>query len=98
MKGKEIIKNEQIEDKIIELRGVRVILDADVAALYEVETKEVNKAVKNNPKKFPNGYVLLLMTKKKRRSKILTTLLKANFLMLIPRLLPKRDYICWLPY
>ena len=38
------------------------------------------------------------MTKKKRRSKILTTLLKANFLMLIPRLLPKRDYICWLPY
>ncbi len=39
------------------LRGVRVILDADVAALYGVETREINQAVKNNPKKFPKGYV-----------------------------------------
>jgi hypothetical protein len=60
MKENKIIKNEQIEDKIIELRGVRVILDADVAALYEVETKEVNQAVKNNPKKFPKGYVFTI--------------------------------------
>ena len=42
------------------LRGVRVIIDADVAALYGVETKEINQAVKNNPKKFPKGYVIRL--------------------------------------
>lgn len=60
MKKKEIIKIEQVEDKILTLRGVRVIIDADVAALYGVETKEVNQAVKNNPKKFPKGYVIRL--------------------------------------
>ena len=57
MKKKEIIKIEQVEEKILILRGVRVIIDADVAALYGVETKEINQAVKNNPKKFPKGYV-----------------------------------------
>ena len=57
MKKKEIIKIEQVEEKILILRGVRVIIDADVAALYGVETREVNQAVKNNPKKFPKGYV-----------------------------------------
>lgn len=60
MKKKEIIKIEQVERKILMLRGVRVILDADVAALYDVETKEINQAVRNNPKKFPKGYVIRL--------------------------------------
>ena len=58
MKKKEIIKIEQVEEKILMLRGVRVIIDADVAALYGVETREINQAVKNNPKKFPKGYVI----------------------------------------
>ena len=57
MAKKSIVKFEQIEDLIIELRGKQVLIDADVAALYEVETKEINQAVKNNPKKFPEGYV-----------------------------------------
>lgn len=57
MKRKKIIKIEQVEEKILVLRGVRVILDADVAKLYGVETREINQAVKNNPKKFPKGYV-----------------------------------------
>lgn len=57
MKKNGIIKIEQVEEKILMLRGVRVILDADVAALYGVETREINQAVKNNPKKFPKGYV-----------------------------------------
>ena len=74
MKKKEIIKIEQVEDKILTLRGVRVIIDADVAALYGVETKEVNQAVKNNPKKFPKGYVIRLNNNDLEflRSKILT--------------------------
>ena len=74
MKKKDIIKIEQVEEKILMLRGVRVIIDADVAALYGVETKEINQAVKNNPKKFPKGYVIRLNNNDLEflRSKILT--------------------------
>ena len=49
-----------IEDSIIEIRGIPAILDSDVAALYEVETRSINQAVKNNPDKFPSGYILSL--------------------------------------
>ncbi len=48
---------EQVRQKIVLVRGCQVILDSDVAALYGVETREVNQAVRNNPEKFPNGYV-----------------------------------------
>ena len=48
---------EQLQDAILELRGQQVLLDCDVAKLYGVETKRVNEAVKNNPDKFPFGYV-----------------------------------------
>lgn len=74
MKKKEMIKIEQVEAKILMLRGVRVILDADVAMLYGVETKEINQAVKNNPKKFPKGYIIRLDNNDLEilRSKILT--------------------------
>lgn len=41
----------------MEVRGVPVILDADIASLYEVETKRINEAVKNNPDKFPDDYM-----------------------------------------
>ena len=37
-----------------------MILDSDVADLYGVQTKELNQAVKNNPEKFPKGYILEL--------------------------------------
>lgn len=37
-----------------------MILDSDVARLYGVETKRVNEAVKNNPDKFPTGYIIEL--------------------------------------
>ena len=50
----------QIEDKIIEIRNQKVILDCDVAELYSVQTKEINQAVKNNPEKFPKGFVFEL--------------------------------------
>ena len=42
------------------LRGQMVILDKDVASLYQVKTKHVNQAVRNNPEKFPDGYVFEL--------------------------------------
>jgi phage regulator Rha-like protein len=53
----ELIKFNDVEEKIITLRNQPVMLDSDVAELYGVETKRINEAVKNNPDKFPNGYV-----------------------------------------
>lgn len=52
-----IIKFEDVGDKIVTLRGQGVILDFNVAGLYGVQTKEINQAVRNNPNKFPKGYV-----------------------------------------
>lgn len=50
----------EVEDKVVEIRGQKTLLDRDVAALYGVETKRVNEAVKNNPRKFREGYVFEL--------------------------------------
>jgi phage regulator Rha-like protein len=58
-----IMKPEQIESKIVVIRDQKVILDSDVALLYGVETKRINEAVKNNPDKFPNGYIISLNKK-----------------------------------
>ena len=52
---KTLIGFEEIEDKIITLRGQKVLLDRDVATLYGVETKRVNEALRNNLDKFPKG-------------------------------------------
>ncbi|PIZ20185.1 MAG: DNA-binding protein, partial [Deltaproteobacteria bacterium CG_4_10_14_0_8_um_filter_43_12] len=54
------IKFEDLQDRIIELRSQMVLLDTDVAELYGVETKRINEAVKNNPDKFPSGYIIEL--------------------------------------
>ncbi len=62
----EIVRFENIEDKIIILRDRQVIIDSDVAELYGVETRDINKAVKNNPEKFPEGYVFELNENEKR--------------------------------
>ncbi|GHT24552.1 hypothetical protein AGMMS4957_17770 [Bacteroidia bacterium] len=53
----EIVKFNQVEDKVLNLRGQSVILDSDVAVLYGVQTKEINQAVKNNPDKFPDDFL-----------------------------------------
>ena len=64
----------EVESKIITLRDQHVILDADVAELYGVQTKEINQAVRNNPEKFPEGYIWELTTEEQKslRSKKLT--------------------------
>ena len=49
-----------IEEKLITIREKQVLLDRDVASLYGVETKRINEAVKNNPEKFPEGYIFNL--------------------------------------
>jgi hypothetical protein len=50
---KALIPVEIIEKKILLIRGEKVMLDADLAELYEVETFNLNKAVKRNIDRFP---------------------------------------------
>lgn len=60
-----IIKTE-VSERIIRIRGIDVLLDRDVADLYGVETKRVNEALRNNPDKFPKGYVFTLQHAEKQ--------------------------------
>ena len=63
-----------VKRRMISLRGQSVLIDHDVAALYGVETKHVNQAVRNNPGTIPLGYVFELNGEEVAflRSKILT--------------------------
>ncbi|MBR4391823.1 MAG: ORF6N domain-containing protein [Bacteroidales bacterium] len=70
-----LINESDVEAKIAVIRGNPVIADADVAELYDVETRRINEAVKNNPNKFPTDYMFELTKSELRllRSKISTT-------------------------
>ena len=70
----------EVEGKIAVIRNQEVIADADVAALYGVETREVNQAVKNNPEKFPVHYMFELTPSELRdlKSKILISNVSDN--------------------
>lgn len=46
-----------IQSKIYEIRGQRVMLDFDLAELYQVETRRLNEAVKRNIKRFPKDFM-----------------------------------------
>ena len=51
---------EEVEKRVLVIQDQQVLLDRDVAELYGVETREINQAVKNNPDKFPDRYILSL--------------------------------------
>ena len=51
---------QEVEARMIVLRKQPVLIDRDVAKLYGVQTKEVNQAVRNNPRKFPCGNIFEL--------------------------------------
>lgn len=55
-----IIPEEIIENKILFLRGKKVMLDKDLATLYRVETFNLNKAVKRNIDRFPEDFMFQL--------------------------------------
>ena len=56
---------ERIKGKIITVQGQQVILDSDAADLYGVPTKRINEAIRNNPEKFPDGYIIVLTDSEK---------------------------------
>ena len=53
---------EPIKQKIYEIRGRRVMLDSDLAALYCVETRSLNQSVKRNTERFPDDFMFQLTT------------------------------------
>ena len=53
-------KLKKIQKKIFTIRGKRVMLDSDLASLYEVEVKQLNQAVKRNVKRFPDDFMFRL--------------------------------------
>jgi len=57
---KRAIANEQLEPLIFTVRGQRVLLDADLARLYGVATKQLNQAVKRNSNRFPRDFAFQL--------------------------------------
>jgi hypothetical protein len=64
-----IIPQEVVENKILFIRGKKVMLDKDLAALYGVETKALNQAVKRNFSRFPEDFMFQLSCDRFRRLK-----------------------------
>ena len=54
----------QIQNLIYEIRGHKVMLDSDLATLYQVQTKVLNQAVKRNIKRFPSDFMFQLTKEK----------------------------------
>ena len=69
-----------VQSRMLTIRNQQVLLDRDVAALYGVQTKEINQAIRNNPGKFPEGFVFQLNEQEFMdwKSKILTSNLSAR--------------------
>ena len=57
---KALVAQEIIEDKILLIRGKKVILDRDLAKLYGVETAQLKRQVKRNIERFPEDFMFVL--------------------------------------
>ena len=59
--GKELVVSQMhIENRIFTIRGVQVMLDSDLAEMYQTETKFINRAMKRNPDRFPETFAFQL--------------------------------------
>ena len=78
--GNAVIDVNAVKSRMLVVRGQQVLLGRDVAALYGVQTKEVNQAVRNNPAKFPEGFLFQLTAQEFAdwKSKILTSNLSST--------------------
>lgn len=64
-----VIPDETIVRRIFNFRGRKVMLDSDLATLYEVETKALNQAVKRNKERFPSDFMFRLTKKEAEASR-----------------------------
>ena len=76
-----IIDNQTIQDKIYTIRGVQVMVDRDLAELYNVETRALKQAVKRNIERFPEDFMFRLSNSEidSVRSQIVTSRKKDFF-------------------
>jgi len=74
-KDTSIVLVEQVQSKILFLRGEKVIMDSDLAALYGVPTKRLNEQIKRNHERFPPDFMFQLTAEEVDglRSQIATT-------------------------
>ena len=94
-----LIKFSDVRDKVVRLRDQDVLLDFSVAELYGVETKRVNEAVRNNPDKFPDGYIFELQQSEKQYVVENFDHMQGLKNPLSPRKpLQKKDFTCWQPF
>ena len=63
--GKELIAQESIENKILVIRGQKVMIDKDLAELFQVPTRSLNQQVKRNLNRFPEEFVFQLSEQEK---------------------------------
>ena len=85
-----------VQRMIVNVRNQQVIIDADVAKLYGVETKRINEAVRNNPDKFPADYMFMLTPDELSdlRSKFSSAKVSPKNRAL-PKHSPRRVFTCW---
>ena len=65
LKKKRIVPDETVMNKIIMVRGQKVMIDRDLAELYGVTTKRLNEQVKRNRKRFPEDFMIQLTQEEK---------------------------------
>ena len=77
---------QSIQNRIYEIRGERVMLDRDLATLYEVETRGFNQAVKRNIKRFPKDFMFQLSRKEwdELRLNTMPQAMSSQFVMTYP--------------
>jgi len=75
IKGTKIVPLDEIQSRILVVRGFRVILDSELARLYGATTKRLNEQVRRNPKRFPSDFCFQLTSQEvaNLRSQIATS-------------------------
>ena len=99
-----------IQNKIYEINGIKVMLDFDLAELYEVETRVLNQAIKRNIESFPEDFMFRL-TKEEWEELLSQTVhisSSSQIVMMdlpknrtgkyLPMLLPNTELQCWLVF
>ena len=81
---------QSIQNRIYKLRGERVMLDLDLAMLYEVETRVLNQAVKRNSKRFPIDFMFKLTKEEFDLFRGSDRLFRANYVITICDDIPKQ--------
>jgi len=87
-----------IQNRIYEIRGERVMLDFDLAQLYEVETKVLNQAVKRNIQRFPRDFMFQLTKEEFEILRSQTVTLKPSDSLRSQTVTSNRGGVRYLPY